>query len=174
MKTKILLLLTLTILNLGCKKPSSSQIAQKENKVRDYEKPAELLLYSKNPNDSIKQTFLNSKNEKDSPIKIISSRISTNEYTTHKDIKIVYKNIGKKNIKAIKMEWYCENSFDEPSHGKFFFIQGKSTANITKLLKAGTIKTQVWEDFSTDANTIIKTRAYFVMFTDGTTWQLTP
>jgi hypothetical protein len=124
--------------------------------------------------DSIKKNFLNNKNENNSPIKILSSKILPNQYSNHKDIRITYKNTTKKNIKAIKLEWYCENSFEEPAHGRFFYIQGKSSEVITKLITAGKSQSQIWEDFSTDANKIVKVRAYYVMFTDGTTWELKP
>lgn len=134
-------------------------------------KNEDISAKNKNTRDSIKENFLN-KNDSNNPIKIISSQLFKNEYSNHKDIKIVYKNSTKKNIKAIKLEWYCENSFNEPAHGKFFYIQGKSTEDISELLKAGHISSRIWEDFSTDAYKILKARAYYVAFTDGTTWEL--
>lgn len=175
MKTKKTLatLLILIIISSGCKKQTFAQITQHKGNIEQHTY-GELLTNNTNPKDSIKQTFLNNTNEKQSPVKITASKLFYNQYTNHKDIKIAYKNISKKDIQAMKIEWYCENSFNEPAHGKFFYIQGKSSENITRLLKAGAARSQLWEDFSTDANTIIKVRAYYVLFTDGTTWTLNP
>ena len=51
--------------------------------------------------DSIKQSFLNTKGCKESPIKIISSKLLKNQYSDHKDIKLIYKNVSQKKIGAI-------------------------------------------------------------------------
>lgn len=155
----------------GCKKKTPKNIALEKPKFEQHTSQ-DLTIKNKNKKDSIKELFANNKNEYKSPIKILSSRLLPNQYSNHKDIKITYKNVTKKDIKAIKLEWYCENSFNQPAHGKFFYIQGKSTENVTELLRAGSSQSQVWEDFSTDANKIIKARAFYVMFTDNTTWEL--
>lgn len=171
MKKTLLLLFTLTIIASACQKKTSKNIAFTKLPIPQttFE---DSITKTKKLRDSIKQTFLNNKKELHSPVKIVSARLLPNQYSDHKDIRITYKNTTKKNIQAIKLEWYCENSFYEPAHGKFFYIQGKSTGIITKLVKSGTSHSQLWEDFSTDANKIIKARAYYVMFTDGTIWQL--
>lgn len=127
---------------------------------------------TRNTTDSIKKSFLDTLNIKQSPVKIISAKLFTSQYSDHKDIGLVYKNASKKNIKAIRFEWYCENAFDKPASGKNFFVKGKSDGYISTLLKPKEKKSHVWEDFSTDANTIISVRAYHVVFTDGTKWDL--
>lgn len=80
--------------------------------------------------------------------------------------------MSKKSIKAIRFEWYCENAFDKPASGKNFFIKGQSKGYTNIFLKSNEKRYQVWEDFSTDANTIISARAYLVVFSDGTKWNL--
>ena len=122
--------------------------------------------------DSIKKNFLDTLNSHESPIQIISSKLSDTQYSDHKDIKLIYKNVSTKKIKAIKFEWYCENAFEEPASGRNFFIKGKSEGISSILLKPKETRSQVWEDFSTDADKIIKARVYFVMFSNGTKWEL--
>lgn len=168
MKKTLLVLFNLMII-LGCKKKTSNSIIPKKPEL---EQTNFKNLPAKNKKDSIKQLFTNNKNELHSPVKIVSYKLLPNQYSNHKDIQIVYKNATRKDIEAIKFEWYCENSFKEPAHGKYFYIQGKSREDVSELLKAGRIETRIWEDFSTDANKIIKARAYFVIFADGTTWEL--
>jgi len=122
--------------------------------------------------DSIRQHFLDTINIQNSPVKIISSKLLKNAYSDHKDIQIIFKNISKKDVKAIKFEWYCENAFDKPASGKSFFIKGKSTGESTTFLKKQQTRSKIWEDFSTDANTILSARAYEVTFSNGTKWKL--
>lgn len=148
---KSLLFLFITIFTISCKKNISTDIKYTpENEEAKYPNPP-----IKNK-DSIKEIFLNNKNELNSPVKILSSKLLDNQYSDHKDIQITYKNVTKKDIKAIKIEWYCENSFNKPANGKFFYIQVKSTAEITFLLKPGKTNSYIWEDFSTDVIKLLK------------------
>ncbi|KRD12869.1 hypothetical protein ASE21_02870 [Flavobacterium sp. Root901] len=130
------------------------------------------VLENKDSSNSVKGNFSNKSLQENSSIKIIESKLIKNQYSDHRDIKIVFKNSGKKDIQAIKFEWYCENSFNEPANGRYFYGEGRFTGEITCLLKAGKSVTKVWEDFSTDANRIMNARAYYVVFTDGTKWKL--
>lgn len=122
--------------------------------------------------DTLKQNFLNTTNIQNSPVKIISSKLLKNQYSEHKDIELIYKNVSKKKITAIRFEWYCENAFNKPANGKFFFVKGKAEGYTNKALKTKESRSEIWEDFSTDAKTIISARAYFVSFSDGTNWKL--
>jgi len=115
--------------------------------------------------DSVKNNFLDTEKTKNSPVKIISASLL-------KDIKLTFKNTTPKNIKAIKFEWYCENVFDKPASGQFFFVKGISRGHTDVLLKSKKIESKIWEDFSTDAYTILAARAYYIAFADGTKWEL--
>src|SRR6218665_1664091 len=112
------------------------------------------------------------KNKLISPIKITNASLHKNNYSDHKDIKITFKNLGTKSIKAIKFEWFCTNSFDEPANGKYFYGEGRFTENSINILKPNQTRSEFWEDFSTDADKIIEIRAYYIVFTDGTKWEL--
>lgn len=171
MKKYFIITLSTLLLIFGCNKTKPKNIAhtkppyaQKNNHLQPEEK--------ENIAPSIKDDFLKTKNSKNSPVTIVTSNLSIAQYSDHKNIKIVFKNSSKKNIQAIKLEWYCENSFDEPANGKSFYGKGKYTGEIARLLEPGRIDFKIWEDFSTDANRIIKVRAYYVVFTDGTKWEL--
>jgi len=165
---KTLLLIHLIVIILSCDNKTSKDISPEPSLLKNEYQESN----AKNKTDSIKKSFTGNKNDLNSPVKIIASKLLPNKYSDHKDIKITYKNTTKKNIKAIKLEWYCENSFNEPAHGKFFYIQGLSREKVSKLLKAGTTQSQTWEDFSTDANKVIKVRVYYIIYSDGTTWEL--
>lgn len=168
MKKKLLILIILVFVSCS-KKNSTNQVAMTTTKL-DYQQ----LKHNDTLNkvDSIKKTFLDTYNKKETPVKIISAKLLKTQYSDHKDIKLRYKNISKKNIKAIRFEWYCENAFEKPANGKNFFVTGKSEGYTDNSLKIQESRSQTWEDFSTDANTIISARAYLVVFSDGTKWNL--
>lgn len=147
------------------KKLASNIIKVSETKtlsLNHKEESNSLLVEKKKTNHIISQK---------SAITIVNASLSKNLYSDHKDIKIIIKNSGKKSIKALKLKWHCINSFEEPANGRNFYGEGTFQGNSTTLIKPGQIQTKTWEDFSTDANKIIKISAYYIVFTDGTKWE---
>ncbi|SNR34468.1 hypothetical protein [Flavobacterium sp. ov086] len=167
---KALSVLAIILVLISCtKKSNTNQIAMTPQiDYQQVEKKDTINIAA----DSTKNSFIKTHNIKGSPVKIISARLFKSQYSDHKDIELVYKNVTLKNIKAIRFEWYCENAFDKPASGRNFFMKGKSDGFSSTLLRPKERKSQVWEDFSTDANTIISARAYYVVFSDGTKWKL--
>ncbi|MBB4801421.1 hypothetical protein HNP37_001482 [Flavobacterium nitrogenifigens] len=106
------------------------------------------------------------------PIKILNATLLKNSYSHHKDIKITYKNLSSKSIKAIKLNWFCLNAFEEPASGNYFYGEGNFKGNIIDLIKPGQTKSEIWEDFSTDADKIIHVTVYYIVYNDGTKWKL--
>ena len=141
-----------------------------EAKIQEYNPTTNTV--EKTLTDSVKNNFLDTEKTKNSPVKIISASLLKNQYSDHKDIKLTFKNTTPKNIKAIKFEWYCENVFDKPASGQFFFVKGITRGHTDVLLKSKKIESKIWEDFSTDAYTILAVRAYYIAFVDGTKWEL--
>lgn len=166
---KRLLLFSIPVIIISCNKTNKKEFSDHtQTNPKTEQNYSNKLSF----NDSIKQVLLDTTNTHNSPIRIISSKIFNDPYSDHKNIKITYKNVTKKDIKGIKFEWYCLNSFEKPASGKSFFVKGKSTGIVTDYLKKGKTKSKIWEDFSTDALTIPSVRAYEVIFNDGTTWKL--
>jgi len=168
MKKIILAFIILILISCTNKKSNKPEpIIQENNSSKNTEENKEEKII-----DSVKHNFLDTQKNKNSPVKIISATLLNNQYSDHKDIKLTYKNITRKNIKAIKFEWYCENAFDKPASGQFFFVKGITRGHTDILLKSRRVESKIWEDFSTDAYTIIAARAYYVVFADGTKWEL--
>ncbi|MEP6803227.1 MAG: hypothetical protein ABI892_01800 [Flavobacterium sp.] len=170
MKKNFLLLMILIL--TSCTSKSNKDILKNTHKEEYNIEENTKKKDEKGIRDSIKENFAETSKIKNSPVKIISSKLYKNQYSDHKDIKLTYKNLTKKDIKAIKFEWYCENVFDEPSNGQYFYVKGVANGHTDILLKSGKTDSKIWEDFSTDAYQIIAARAYFVIFTDGTKWLL--
>lgn len=172
MRKSYLLFFLTSILLFGC-----TQSQQKKNLA--FEKiqaniPRTISQNTKEETDSLStnKNNTNSDNNNQSTITIVKSSLSKNLYSDHKDIKITFKNSGKKTIKAIKLEWHCINSFDEPANGRNFYGEGTFEGKSTSLLKPGQVQIKTWEDFSTDASKITKVRANCIVFTDGTKWEI--
>ncbi|MFH6988587.1 hypothetical protein ACHRVW_12670 [Flavobacterium collinsii] len=122
--------------------------------------------------DTTKRKYLDKCIWVNAPVKIISSTLMNNEYSSFKDIRLTFKNVTKKNIQAIKFQWYTENALGEPSNLKSsFYLRGESCGLYTDLLKTKKISTVVFEEFSSDAKRIISAQAYEVVFSDGTKWK---
>ncbi|MET0944692.1 MAG: hypothetical protein ABWY22_04755, partial [Flavobacterium sp.] len=125
MNTKTLFLVI--VLATSCITKNKKDQFSMKKKINSYQvtKQVDIQNDLSSPSDSIKQSFLNTIDCKESPIKIISSKLLKNQYSDHKDIELTYMNVSKKKIGAIRFEWYCENAFNKPASGKFFFIKGK-------------------------------------------------
>ncbi|WET01573.1 hypothetical protein [Flavobacterium sp. YJ01] len=164
---KILLLFFSTIFLFSkCNQPKEKKKAPIKFEKHSKEKE------SKTDTHSTEKNISKSANSEDSPVKIVKAILIENSYSHHKDIKIVYKNSSKKMIKALKLKWFCINAFEEPASGNYFYGEGNFSGNITSLIKPGEIKSKIWEDFSTDADKIIKITVYYIVYNDGSKWEL--
>ncbi|WP_433833014.1 hypothetical protein [Flavobacterium anhuiense] len=163
MKTTFFLITIVLFVNCSNPKKADDNLITNKNKTSHTQKDSNFL----NQNDSTKKSTLSN-----TDIKILKATIVKNPYSEHKDIQIVFKNRSKKTIKAIKFEWSCINSFDEPANGKYFYAEGKYREKSVRLIKPKEIQTQLWEDFSTDANKITQIQATYIVYMDGTKWKL--
>lgn len=169
---KILLLSILTVL-ISCK--NDAEKAAERNKyfldslkidALAREKVKEHLL------NAAKERYLDTTGTGISPIIIISSKLPKEEYSNRKNIKLTYKNRSKKDIQAIRFEWYGENSFNEPAEMGDYSNPGEGGGFSDDLLRSGKSETSIFAIYSKDAKKIITARAYEVAFTDGTVWKL--
>lgn len=166
---KTISLLIITILLFNCNKPKQVSNNYTKNKKQHL---AESNNISKDSSDFYKKDSIKENKIETHDIKIIRATIRESSYSDHKDIEIIFKNTGKKTIKAIKFEWSCVNSFDEPASGKYFYGEGNYQEKSAILLKPGQTQTEYWEDFSTDADKVTKIKATYIVYTDGTKWKL--
>lgn len=169
MKKKLLLFFSILFTLSNC-----NQTKQENKAIVKSKKHSKTNENSLDKKDSIfeKKDVTKSANSRDLPIKIIKAILLKNDYSHHKDIKIIYKNTSKKTIKAIKLDWFCINAFEEPASGNYFYGEGNFKGSLTSTIKPGETKSEIWEDFSTDADKIIKVRAYYIVYNDGTKWEL--
>lgn len=105
------------------------------------------------------------------PIKIISSKLFTKEYSNYRDISVTYKNVSQKKIKAVRIKWYGVNAFDEPADmGERGIYQGFGGGFDDDGVFPGKTNTTTWGISSKDGKRIVLAWPYEVAFEDGTKW----
>lgn len=148
---------------LSCQE--NSKIENLDERIEAEKRTKELLENAKK-----EKIFENENFEKQSPIKIISYKI-TDRNSRNRGIYIKFKNISKETVKAIKFEWFAENAFNEPAE-----INGVSDGIgegfADKIMNPNKTDEGTWAINSTDIDKIVKIRPYLVVFVNGTTWNL--
>lgn len=142
--------------------------AEQEQRFIDSYKVAKL----EEVNKEIEPTLFDTIGVSTAPIKIISSKLFTKEYSNYRDISVTYKNVSEKKIKAIRIKWYGVNAFDEPAEmGESGLYQGFGGGFNDEGLSPNKTKTTTWEISSKDGKRIVLVWPYEVAFEDGTKWQ---
>ena len=106
------------------------------------------------------------------PVRDIKATIVKNEYSSYRDIKLIYKNFSNKKVSAIRFRWYGVNSFNEPADmgysGVLLGIGGGFTDNP---IGPGKTDDGEWSITSRDAKKVVAAWVTEVAFADGTTWK---
>ncbi|WP_312076492.1 hypothetical protein [Chryseobacterium sp.] len=146
---------------LSCKKEEKDYSPEIQMKARAM---TDSMIKSAN-----KESALENKEPLNAPVTIIKSRFIKQEYSNYKDVELTYKNVSKKDVKAIKFEWYGEDSFGEPAD--MGITNGNGGGFTDDILKAGKKRTSTWSVLSSNGDKILTARAYEIVFTDGTKWK---
>lgn len=105
------------------------------------------------------------------PVKVTSAKPVEKEYSNYKDIHLVWKNVSKKTISAIRFKWTGINAFGEPA--EVGAISGSIGGGFSdERLKPGKSQSGTWEITSRDLKKVTKAWAYEVVFEDGSKWQI--
>lgn len=104
-----------------------------------------------------------------SPVKIVSSSLLKNKYSSDRDIKLVYKNVSKKKINAIKFRWKGIDAFGDPAdmEGQVGGVGGGYTEVAISPSKSDFA---TWDMLSRNASKITVVWVSEVAFSDGTKW----
>jgi hypothetical protein len=122
--------------------------------------------------DTLDAKYLEAKDTAVAPIKIVRVKLTKSQYSSFRDISLTFKNVGKKDVQAVKFQWYTKNALAEPANLPSFYVRGESAGLYDELLKINKTSSVTFEKFSSDANLVIAARAYEVTFSDGTKWSL--
>ncbi|HUC79780.1 MAG TPA: hypothetical protein VMR70_02655 [Flavisolibacter sp.] len=105
------------------------------------------------------------------PVKVLSAKFVTKEYSNYKDISLRYKNVSNKVITAIRFKWYGENAFNEPAD-MGALREGWGGGFTDDALRPGATDYGVWSILSRDGKKVLIAYPYEVFFKDGTKWEL--
>lgn len=105
------------------------------------------------------------------PVKVLSAKFVTKEYSNYKDISLTYKNVSGKRISAIKFKWYGINAFNEPAD-MGGLSEGWGSGFSDDGLRAGATDYGTWSILSKDGKKVMIAYPYEVAFENGTKWEL--
>lgn len=105
------------------------------------------------------------------PIKVLSAKFVTREYSNYKDIALRYKNVSGKVVTAIRFKWYGENAFNEPAD-MGGLREGWGGGFSDDALRPGATDYGQWSILSRDGKKVLIAYPYEVVFKDGTKWEL--
>lgn len=105
------------------------------------------------------------------PVKVLSAKFVTKEYSNYKDISLRYKNVSDKVVTAIRFKWYGENAFNEPAD-MGGLREGWGGGFTDDALRPGASDYGQWSILSRDGKKVLIAYPYEVVFKDGTKWEL--
>ena len=169
-------ILFLTVIVYSCnnpKTPISPAITQAERDsftMAKYGKKSDAVVKDM-VNESLKKGIIDTVGLSKSPIKVLSNRLVTQEYSDYRNISISFKNVSNKPIDGVKFMWYGETAFKEPAD-MGGVIDGFGSGFADKTIKPNKSMTMSWDISSRNAKKVILAWPFEVVFTDGTTWKL--
>lgn len=99
------------------------------------------------------------------PIKVISAKLSKEDYSDKRSITITYKNTSDKNIEGIRFHWMTSGTWGVEDVGRY------SSLKTDELLKAGKSHTRTWQINSENKKACFAW-PHEVVYADGTRWLL--
>lgn len=104
-------------------------------------------------------------------LKIVSAKFIKEEYSSYKSVKLVYKNISGKKIKAIRFKWYGINAFGEPAEAGSIYNAGFGGGFDDNGLGVGKQTHGIWSVYSHNGDEITKAWPTEIVFEDGSKWK---
>jgi hypothetical protein len=170
MKVLLAIFLFPIVLSFSCKSPEQKNKEHVDSLIQDlkYSRMADSVVASMMSN-----AFFDTVGVADGPVTVITAKLVTKEYSSYKDIHLVYRNSSKKTISAIRFRWYGENAFGEPADMGLAGHKGFGGGFTDDPMQPGARGSGTWDILSGDGKKVIRAWAYEVAFSDGTKWKST-
>lgn len=104
------------------------------------------------------------------PVKVLSARLVEREYSSYKDMRLTWKNVGTKKIAAVRFMWYGLNAFGEPADMGGHIQKGFGGGYSDDPLGPGKTDAGTWSIMSGDGKKVVLAWPYEIAFEDGTKW----
>jgi hypothetical protein len=121
---------------------------------------------------TIKATLLDTTGVHLSPIKVLSAKFVSKEYSNYKDIRLTFKNTSNKRIEAIRFAWYGTTAFGDPADMGVSVMEGFGGGFTDRPINPGKIDGATWDILSRNGKTVVLAWPNEIMFSDGTKWEL--
>ena len=168
--------LFLIILFCSCNnenKTTTAEITQAERDsftMKNYGKKSEEVVKDM-VKESLKKGLMDTAGLYKAPVRVLSSKLVTKEYSDYRDISLTFKNISGKTIEGIKFKWYGETAFKEPAD-MGGVIDGFGSGFTDKTMRPNKSLTMTWGISSGNAKKVILAWPFEVVFSDGSKWIL--
>lgn len=163
-------LITLTTVQCSNKPKSESDVISESQKFIDSFKLARQA--DSMTKDIIRNAMFDTVGVSAAPVRVLSAKMVTREYSSYKDIWLSWKNVGTKKIAAIRFKWYGTNAFGEPADmGGAGIQEGFGGGFADRSLGTGKIDDGTWSIMSRDGKKVVMAWPYEIAFEDGTKWK---
>lgn len=169
---KLLYIIPIILISYACNQTNqSTELSQySKDSIEEVSRHMVDSIISKADHDSWHDEYIRSK--KNNPVQILSARFTQEEYSNYKNVRLSYKNVSQKIIKAIRFRWHGLNDFGDNADMSNGFNDGTGGGFTDDRLKPGRTDYGTWDILSRDGDKIDAAWAYEVVFTDGTKWKL--
>ena len=106
------------------------------------------------------------------PVKILSAKMVSEDYSTYRNVFLSWKNVSGKKITGIKFNWYGENAFGDPADMGSSLVAGFGGGFSDDAMRPGSTDNGTWSILSTDGKKIVIAWPIEVAFEDGTKWKI--
>lgn len=106
------------------------------------------------------------------PIKIIIAKLVPSDGGNYRNVYLVYKNVGTKDVAAVKFAWKGINAFGDLADMGNALLRGYGGGFSDDGTRANHTNSGTWEILSADAKKIVKAWPIEVAFKDGTKWKI--
>lgn len=121
--------------------------------------------------DMVRNVYIDTAGLSEAPVKVLSFKFITEEYSSYKSVRLSWKNISKKRINAIRFKWYGLNAFNEPADMGTGF-SGLGGGYTDDPLSPGQSDAGTYSSITRDGKKLVLAWPYEVVFADGAKWKI--
>ncbi|WP_147313955.1 hypothetical protein [Deminuibacter soli] len=120
-----------------------------------------------------KQTMFDTSGLSQAPVKVLSAKLTEREYSTYKDIYLIYKNVSSKKIAGIKFRWFGETVFGDPADmGSSTLAEGFGGGFTDEPLNPGESDSGKWDILSRNGKKVVLAWPTEIIYEDGSKWKI--
>lgn len=165
---KIMLHVLILIIILSCKEEPHIKTPEEQKRYDSIYK-----AIKKESDDHMVSLLTDTTGVWESPIQVLSYKITKDEYASFKQVELTVKNISDKNVDAVRFKWFGFDAFGDPATGMGHpFEDGYGGGYSDETIKPGNVETYTWRTTSTNLKKLKNAWPVEVVYEDGSKWEL--